>query len=56
MSNVTELKQPCPKSQEAMVELTKGLLDTLYKEKVTYLEISYKTDKDNVVKSTSIIS
>lgn len=52
--NVIQLTSKEPKSPEAMVELLRGVIDRLYDERITYLEISYKGEHDTC--NVSIVS
>lgn len=55
MSSVVKIVEKKPKSPEAMVELVRGVIDRLYEEDVTYIEISLKTRSHNS-SSISIVS
>lgn len=53
---VKTLPDKQPVSPQDMVDLTRGLLDRLFSEKINYLEITYKAEGDATISSISITS
>ena len=43
MAELTNIQPPKPPTSKPMINLIRGLLDTAFKQKITYLEITYKT-------------
>lgn len=54
--NIKQLPPPNFKSQEAVVELIRGMLDISKDEVITYLEINYKIKNERTFKSKSIVT
>lgn len=54
MSGLREVKPEKPKSEECIIEILRGLIDTAYKEKILYLEINMKTESDKSLRSFTV--
>jgi len=53
MEGVRVVKPPEPKTKKYIIEMLRGLMETAYKEKILYIDISIKTTEDKKLRSFS---